>query len=621
MPWENEFEILGVPKTLEPYPERPVASLLERAARIFPKTGFIQQGRLLSYPEAWDHARRLAAALAAFGLVKGDRVATILPTSVQFALADYAISLAGLAHVPSTFLEPEKNLIHKFKNAAPKALFTMVEHLDLALRVSAGADLRHIIVSDLADYSAAPPPARPDLSAPGAVWFTDLVASHPPEPPELSITPREDLETLLFTGGTTGLPKGCMITHRHLLCNISQALDGFGGPAARAVEGAVSVLLGIPFYHSYGHIMMHLFTRLGANQILVPDPRDTKGIVAMIRAHRPVMLMGVPTQFLNLAREEPGGCGMLGMSGSAPLPSSTHEAYEEKSGGSLVEGYGLSEMGPVAFLNPSLIYRLAGGTGRARRMRKILAAPGLAPVANAVLRKLGPRVVGQAVNFVVARKVRKSGADPELRAMEKRGAIGIPLPDSEIRLLDVTTGKELSREQVIAGERGELCLKGPHAMLGYWPEPGSGKDPEGFVHTGDVVVMDQRGYFTIVDRVKDMIIVSGYKVYSREIEDILYQHPGVVMAAAVGAPDPDREGSERPVVFVVPNPAYPDVTEDGITAWLRERVAKYAVPKRVCLLTEFPLTAVQKIDKKVLRAMAQKEFAKEPVKGNAQSKA
>ncbi len=608
MPWEMEYEALGIPKTLAPYPDKPVFDMLAQAAERFTSTGFIQKNRLYAYPEIKDHADRLATALADMGLEKGDRVATVLPTCIQYAVADYAVSTAGLVHMPSSFLEPEQNLAHKFDKASPKAVITTDEHLDLSRKLARDAGVAHVIVSALDDYSENPPAARKATRARGVVWLADLLEQYPADPPRVVLDPANDLETLIFTGGTTGLPKGCMVPHRQVYTNTLQCLDGLGRFGRVALEGAISVLLGIPFYHSYGHAAMHLFTLLGANQILVTDPRDTGAMVRMIKEYRPVAQMGVPTQFLNLAREELGNTGILGVSGSAPLPASTHAAYEEQSSGSLIEGYGLSEMGPVVFMNLSLIFRMAGGRDRVRLGRSILSAPGFAPLANRVLRALGPKTVGRALSLVVARKVRKTARDESRRSLEKRGAIGIPIPDTDIMMLDVNTGAELTREQVIDGERGELCIKGPHAMLGYWPEPGSGKDRDGYIHTGDVMVMDAQGYFTIVDRVKDMIIVSGYKVYSRELEDVLYQHPGVAMAAVIGVPDPEREGSERPVAYVVPNPAY-DLSGGDVVDFMKERVAKYAVPKVVRVVDEIPLTAIQKVDKKALRKMAEKDFA------------
>lgn len=180
-------------------------------------------------------------------------------------------------------------------------------------------------------------------------------------------------------------------------------------------------------------------------------------------------------------------------------------------------------------------------------------------------------------------------------------------------MIDVDTGKELSWEEMInEGKVGEMLLKGPQRMIGYWPEEGKGFDEEGYIHTGDVVKVDERGYFYIVDRTKDMIIVSGYKVYSRELDDMLYDHPAVAMAATIGVPDPDRPGSERVKVFIQPKPDYKDkVSEQEIISYLQQKVAKYAVPKQVIFLDEMPLTEVQKVNKKYLRERELQEMPSE----------
>jgi len=218
--------------------------------------------------------------------------------------------------------------------------------------------------------------------------------------------------------------------------------------------------------------------------------------------------------------------------------------------------------------------------------------------------------------------VKSSAGKEKARSQEKRGTAGIPLPDTEIRFLDVETGREISIKEMLAGARGELLMRGPQRMLGYWPEPGSGMDAEGWVHTSDVVQIDERGYFYIVDRTKDMIIVSGFKVYSREVDDLLSEHPKIRSAATVGVPDPEREGSERVAVFVQPRSQHVnDLTEQEILDYLKDRVARYAMPKLVRLVDELPVTAVQKLDKKVLRKLAEKEFAKTATTANSKPSA
>lgn len=609
MPWLKEYKVFGIPETLAPYPDQPVGAILDDAARMFKRTGIIQNNFKMTYPEVNDHADRLAAALVDKGLKKGDRVATILPTSMQFVIADYAIAKAGLVQIPSSNLEPPAHLEHKFSKGTPRAIICLDEYLDAAKEVMEKTKIEYLIVTCLDDYSLAPPAKHDDLGMANAFWMSDLIAATAPRPLDIHFDVEKDLELLLFTGGTTGLPKGCMLTHRNIFSNATQS-SWAQGAASRVIKGAISVLVGLPMFHSYGHMIMHVLTILGADQILITDARDTKIMVEMIKKYRPLMQMGVPTQFLKIAQEEMAGIGMLAISGSAPLPPSTQEAFEKKSSGAIMEGYGLSEMSPNTHLNTSFLLRLAGGRVPQRLNSAFLGFPGVAPVVNLGLQLVGSKTIGTVAGKFISFKVKSTGGTKKKKtSSEKRGAVGIPFPDTEILLIDVDSGEPLSTEEILAGKKGEMCLKGPQRMLGYWPEPGSGLDENGYVRTGDVVKVDKDGYFYIVDRTKDMVNVSGYKVYTREIDDILCSHPKVEMAATVGISDPEREGSERVVAYVQPKAEYMDTLKpEEIIDFLKAQVAKYAVPKAVQIVETMPLTEVQKLDKKRVRAMAEEMF-------------
>ena len=611
MPWEKEYKVFGIPKTLTPYPEEPIFHSLDVAAQKFKKQGLIQFNYKMTYPEVKDHTDRLASAFAEMGLKKGDRVATLLPTSIQFVIADFGISRAGLVHIPGSSLEPMATLEHKFNEGTPKALICLAENKELAAALKEKTSIETVILTEIEDYSLTPPPKKPIQDVDGAVWLTDLIRNTAPNPPNYTYDVEEDLELLLFTGGTTGLPKGCMLTHRNIYANSIQSLYGFGA-AGKLMKGAISVLLGLPLFHAYGHLVMHSMVIDGYNQILIPDARDTKSMVEMIRTHYPVIQMGVPTQFLKISDESLDGLGILGVSGSAPLPPNTQKKFEEKSGGGVMEGYGLSEMSPCTHLNTSFLLRLLGGRSIVRANNMFLEIPGVTPVLNWVLRKVGSKNFGYLMTrgiYFLVNHTKKEGSSG--KKQEKRGTTGIPFPDTIIKLVDIDTGDTLTTEDIFAGKKGEMCLKGPQRMLGYWPEPGRGLDDEGYVRTGDVVTVDENGYFYIVDRTKDMINVSGYKVYSREIDDLLYSYPGAEHAATVGVPDPEREGSERVVVYVQPKPEYKDkIKETDVIEYLKNRIAKYAVPKMVRFVDEMPLTEVQKLNKKVIRQMAIDEYSK-----------
>ncbi len=610
VPWKKEYGVFGIPKTLKPYPDKPAFHILDTAAKKFKKTGAIQYNFKMTYPQLKDHADRLATAFVNMGLKKNDRVVTLLPTSIQFIITDYAISKAGLVHVPCSSLEPLKILSHKCEESTPKAMVCMDTNLDMAEKLSKKCGIPHIITSEIMDYSDSPPALKQTLKVNGAHWMTELIENTSPSLPDIVFNVDEDLEMVLFTGGTTGLPKGCMLSHRNIYANTIQSGWAFGN-SKNLLSGAISVLLGLPFFHSYGHVVMHSMTMQGFDMLLVPDARDTASMVSMIKTYRPLMQIGVPAQFMQLSKEELKGHAMLGVSGSAPLPPSTQREFEKKSGGAIMEGYGLSEMSPCTHLNPSLLLRIAGGRLPQRVMSFNYSIPGVAFVTNRFLRLLGPKVIGYvackgiALILTLTSKKGKNG-----KSVEKRGTSGFPFPDTEVKLIDVRSGEELGRNETLRpGMVGELCLKGPQRMLGYWPNVGSGLDNEGYVRTGDVVMIDDHGYFYIVDRTKDMINVSGYKVYSREIDDILYGHPAIEHAATVGVPDADREGSERVVIFVQPKPEYKEnITGDDFIAFLSTRVAKYAVPKKVMIIEQMPLTEVQKLNKKLIREMAIKEF-------------
>jgi acyl-CoA synthetase (AMP-forming)/AMP-acid ligase II len=610
LPWLKEYEIFGIPETLAPYPNEPAYDILYGAAEKYKHQGLIQFDYKMTYPEVKDHVDRLAAALNHMGLKRGDRVATLLPTSIQFIIADYAISRAGLVHIPSSSLEPADHLQHKFKEGSPDALICLDEYLDVVENILKKIPIRHIIVTKLADYSLKKPEGYEPLKIKQALWWADLIAGTPPRPPDIKLDVEKDLELILFTGGTTGLPKGCMLTHRNIYANTMQNANAMGG-AQKLLKGVLTVLMGLPFFHSYGHCTMHTMTYEGYNQILIPDARDTASMVRMIKEYRPFLQIGVPTQFLKLSQEELKDINILGISGSAPLPKTVQDEFEKKGGGGgIMEGYGLSEMSPVTHLNTSFLLRILGGRTVVKMNSKLLRIPGVVPGINGLLRVLGSRNVGFLLSKgmgVLSRLTAAKDKKPK-KVVEKRGTIGVPMPDTDIKILDVDTGRELTWDDMLSGKTGEMCLRGPQRMLGYWPTAGTGLDEEGYIRTGDVVKVDENGYFYIVDRTKDMIIVSGFKVYSREIDDILHGCPGVERAATIGIPDPERQGSERVCVFVEPQPGCEaDVTEEKVIDYLKKTVPKYAVPKMVRIVEAIPLTEVQKVDKKLLRKMAEEE--------------
>ena len=359
----------------------------------------------------------------------------------------------------------------------------------------------------------------------------------------MKIDPEHDLCELGFTGGATGVPKGVMVTHANRYSCIMQGLPWLMEPMLRGFAGKASVLVAVPLFHTYGHYVYQSAAYLGMRAIVLPDPRDTALMARTIREFRPFLITGVPTQFMRIAQEPLPRMNSMFLSGSAPLPLEVSKAVQGKTGMPISEGYGLTETSTVASMNVSAFSKITGF------MQK-----------------------------------------------EKPG-IGIPTPDTECKLIDPEGG-----EEVPLGEPGEIVLRGPQVMKGYWPEAGSGLTETGWLHTGDIAVMDEDGYLQLVDRIKDMVNISGMKVYTTHVDEVLFAHPAVLMGAAFGVPDPEVPGSERVMAVVQLKDEYKGKTSEAeMIAYCKEVLPPYAVPKTIELREELPLTVTEKVFKKALR--------------------
>ena len=388
------------------------------------------------------------------------------------------------------------------------------------------------------DYSTKEPEAK---KVSRAYQFKDLIAEHEPKPPQVDIDPEEDLAYLSFTGGATGVPKGVMLTHYNRACNVYQFM-WILEPLWPGVKGKAASEIVIPISHSWGHIGVQGSIALGMRILLVSDPRDIRQAIALMKEHRPLLVNVVPTHLMRIAETEVGRLPVMFMSGAAPLPRETFDAIKRDTMMPVTEGYGLTECGPITHANLSCFSKITG--------------------------------------FV---------------AKEKLG-IGLPIPDTEVKIVGLESGEELG-----AGESGEILIRAPQMMKGYWPTPGSGLD-NGWLHTGDIGRMDEDGYFVLEDRVKDMANISGFKVYITEVDEVLFKCPGVAMAASVGIPDPERPGSERIKAFIQTKEEYKGkLTADDIIAYCKDRLDAYAVPKCIEFRDELPLTVTDKIFKRALR--------------------
>jgi len=530
VPWSKVYDKYGVDDTLD-YDDEPVHALLRDTADEHGDMALVGDGKEMTYAETWEKARCLAGALRERGVGRDDTVVSLLPTTVEFLVTSYAVSVAGATNAPISPLENEETLVENLRKLSPEAIVAHEEYAELAASLEDSLGTGAVVtVGD----------------GPGEAFDEVVAEAEPLEP--VDIDGSEDVHTVLFTGGTTGTPKGCMLTHRNVAANAAQ-VEASMSRAATVMRGNAEVLNALPLYHAYGHSMAHAFVRTGVTQILVSDPRDTDGVVGYIRERDPTAVIGVPTQFMEMETDEE--MDVVGISGSAPLASETRDEFEEDARG-MTQGYGLSEMSPVTHFDIEGLVESISGVSK--------------------------------------------------RELEyDHPTVGVPVPETRVRLRDTDTGDDVPLDEAAEGDVvAEMLLDGPQRMKGYVDVDNDEVFDEGYVRTGDVVRLDSEGRFYVVDRVKNMINVSGLKVYTEEVDEVLQTHPGVTRGATVGVPDPERPGSELVKVFVQPEDDA-DVTEGDIVDFLAARVAKHAVPDEVEFVDEMPLTDIGKVDKEALR--------------------
>jgi len=544
-PWLKSYKLgpYTLDHSLKGMVPKAVHTLLDEAVKRFPtQTAVLFQGNSLKYHQFGDRVDRLAGGLVNLGLEPGDRVCLYLPNCVEYLLMYWAVLRAGGAVVPTSILHRRDGLLHEAGSSSSKILCCREENLDLVLSVQEKSDIEHILVTSTQGYD------RAEVNIPlpdGAIELRSLLESTPLAQP-VEVDPLVDLCELAFTGGATGVPKGVMISHANRYTGIMQLMPWLMKPMLSGIMGKSSVLIGIPLFHTYGNFIQITAVCLGLRIILLADPRDTEVMEAAILEHRPFLIPGVPTQFMRLKDAGLRRINSMLYSGAAPLPQEVAAAIQAKTGMPMSEGYGLTETATASHINLSAFGKITG-----------------------------------------------------FMAKGKHG-IGVPTPDTECQLLDPQSG-----QPVPVGEPGEVILRGPQVMRGYWPEVGSGLTEDGWLHTGDVGVMDEDGYFQIVDRLKDMVNISGLKVYTTEVDEVLFKHPAVQMAAAFGVPDKEIPGSERVMVVIQLKPGQQGlVTDEDIQDYCRQHLPPYAVPKYVEFRDDMPLTVSEKVFKRVLREEA-----------------
>ncbi|MFZ1768368.1 MAG: long-chain fatty acid--CoA ligase [Caldilinea sp.] len=574
-PWLSSYE-QGVPATVD-IPAITLQQFLADAARQYPsKTairmvlrylplGLAVQAKL-SYRELDELSDRFAAALAAQGIKKGSRVAIMLPNCPQQAVFYFGVLKAGGIVVNTNPTYPPHELEPLMSSSGAEAIITLSGLYDRVKQIQPNTNLKTIILTDMSDHVtglfrntvnkqlAAKGLYKKMSGGPGVFYYKELVGRHPAKPPAVQFDPATDTAVFQFTGGTTGLPKAAELTHHNLVANTTQMNAWFTGVS----PGNEKVLLALPAFHVYGMTVGMLFCiAICSELVVVPDPRDTNHILEILAKEHITLYPGVPTMYIaiiNHPRVTEYNLRSIKacLSGGSALPVEVAQKFDEITGGNLVEGFGMSESSPVATANP------------------------------------------------IAGRV-------------KFGSIGIPIPSTEVSIVSLEPDESGNYKVLGAGEEGELVVRGPQVMKGYYnnaEETAKTIDADGWLHTGDIARMDEDGYFYIVDRKKDLIIASGFNIVPREVEEVLFMHPKVMEAAVAGIPDAKRGETVKAFVVLKPDQS---VTVEEIRDFCKENLAPYKVPTFVEFRTELPKTQVGKV---LRRQLVEEEKAKIAAGGN-----
>ena len=551
-PWLSSYEN-GVPEKIE-YDETCITEFLGKTAKEFPDImALLFQGYKMTFRELDEMVDNFAAVLYDFGIKKGDSVAILLPNLITCVVSYYAVLKLGGIVVMNNPLYSDRELEHQFNDSNSKLLITLdlLGNRMIDLRPKTG--IKQIIITTIGEYLPFPKNLLFPLVAKKKKLGADVKPAEEvykwkevlkkvlPPPPEVSLS-FGDTAMYQYTGGTTGVSKGVMLTHENLSKQIQQIAAWFP-----AFNKGTEVMLGaLPFFHVFGlSTAMNMSIYMGWGDVLVPKPQP-QPLLEAINKFKPTFAPLVPTMYIGIL-QDPGmknvdmtsikGC----FSGSAPLPVEVIKEFEGRTGSTIAEGFGLTESSPVTHINP----------------------------------------------FNGKRKV---------------GSIGLPVSDTECRIVSLEDGET----DMPVGEEGEVIVKGPQIMKGYWnqPEETAATLKDGWLYTGDIGKMDEEGYFYIVDRKKDMILSAGYNVYPRDIEEVFFEHPKVVEAAAIGIPHEKRGEAVKVFVILVEGET---ATQEEMLEYCEDKLARYKFPAEIEFRDELPKTNVGKVLKKDLR---EKELAK-----------
>ncbi len=558
----------GVPHEISGY-EKPLFSVLDESADKYPDQVYtIFNDATRTFTQVQDTADRIAHFLTSRGIQKGDRVAIFLPNLPHYPAIFFGILKAGAVCVTCNPLYAANELNYQLKDAGAKVVFCMDHPRFYPTTVEAieGTEVETVVLCGVKSYL---PPIKALIGGllgkipkagnyqSGHLFFDDVVAGAQPQPPAIDINPAEDLALIIYTGGTTGVPKGAALVHTNFTSNL-MALDEWarfvhepGKTPEKVRHGGFHTVLGVlPWYHVFGLTVAMLYAcHIGGALICVPDPRAGKPpfteVLKAVQKYKPTIMPAVPTVFVAFTNhtllEKYDLSSFVGcFSGGAPLPPEVCKQFEEKTGAIIFEGYGLSETAPVATANPT----------------------------------------------------NKEG--------RKIGSIGFPMPSTDIKILDIDT----ATQELPQGEDGEIAICGPQVMQGYWNRTEETKkvfreiDGKRYFLTGDIGHIDEDGYILVTDRKKDLIIVGGFNVYPRDVEDVLFQHPKVELAAVIGAPDETSGETVKAYIQLKPGQT---ATEDEILAFSKEKMAGYKRPKQVEFRQNLPVSNVGKVLRRVLR--------------------
>ncbi|MGH3380301.1 MAG: AMP-binding protein [Actinoallomurus sp.] len=551
-PWLR-FYADGVPDNVQ-VPDVPLTRLLDDSAERFPgRKALMFFGRPMTYAKLLAAVDRFAGALRRTGIRKGDRVALILPNCPQEVIAFYAILRLGAIVVPTNPLYTASELRHQLGDSGARAVIVFDKAYETLTQAMPGTAVEHVIVTSLIEYL--PFMKRELLKLPLAkarelgaelstevpedadvLWFDDLLKEGPDNPQQTPVDPFRDLAVLQYTGGTTGRPKGAMLTHRNLVANAHQTVAW--DPGIR--PGHDVNLAVVPLVHVFGRTFCLTCTTLIGGMVVLIPKFDLDLVLDAIRKHKPTLFPGVPPIYQQLAaapESKKAGVGAIrtSVSGAMKLNRTTVDAFRAGTGGQLVQGYGMTECSPVIMANPL--------DGNARHI-----------------------------------------------------SVGAPLPGTEARIVD----EHDPRRILPIGYPGELIVRGPQIFSGYWNQPGETGEAlsrDGWFRTGDIAVMSPDGFFTLIDRKRDVIIVDGFNVYPSEVENVLSAHPGVAEAAVVGISDSGH--GEVTVAYIIPREPAPSPRE--LIDHCAQHLAEYKVPAFIELRPELPRNMLGKVLRRVLR--------------------